>query len=208
MSGTLPYDFDAAVTALRTADPTLGALIDRVPDARLTLREADSPFAYLLRAIIYQQLSGKAAATIHGRVRALFPEQVATPEGVAGLSDEALRGAGLSRQKLSYVRDLAAHARAGRIPDRFTLETWTDDAVIAHLTDVKGIGRWTVEMLLLFYLGRPDVLPVHDLGIRKGYAIAYDLDDLPKPKEVASYGARWRPYRSVASWYLWRATEL
>lgn len=208
MPASLPYDFDAAVAALRAADPTLSTLIDRVPDARLTLREADSPFAYLLRAIVYQQLSGKAAATIHGRVVALFPEQVATPEDVADIADEDLRGAGLSRQKLSYVRSLAAHAREGHVPDRATLETWTDDAIIAHLTQVKGIGRWTVEMLLLFYLGRPDVLPVHDLGIRKGYAAAYGLDDLPAPKALTRYGERWRPYRSVASWYLWRATEL
>jgi DNA-3-methyladenine glycosylase II len=205
----LPYDPAVALTMLRT-DPPMAELIEQAGPFHLELRSVDAaPFDALMRAIIYQQLSGKAAATIHGRVLDLFPgDEPPDPEEVLAVPDETLRGAGMSRAKVAAVKDLAAKALDGVVPDHDDLHAMDNDEIIARLTSVRGIGQWTVEMLLIFYLGRPDVLPVTDLGVRKGFMLTYGLDDLPKPAELADYGKRWQPYRSVASWYLWRANDL
>jgi len=168
-----------------------------------------SPYASLLRAITYQQLSGKAAATIHGRVVALFPTGIGpTPTALLEMTDRALRGAGLSRNKLSALRDLSAKTLDGTVPDYATLAGMHDELVIERLTAVRGVGRWTAEMLLIFGLGRADVLPVTDLGIRKGFQLAYGMRRLPATSTLERAGRRWSPYRSVASWYLWRATDI
>ena len=163
----------------------------------------------LAEAIVYQQLTAKAASTIFGRVQALVPRarRAFTPEQILRLSDAQLRGAGLSRDKLLALRDLAAKARAGDIPRMADVHRLDDEAIVERLTQVRGIGRWTVQMLLMFRLGRADVLPVGDYGVRKGFALAYKKKDLPTPKELDARGARWSPYRTVASWYFWRAVE-
>lgn len=204
----LPYDPAVALEALQ-ADPPLARLIEQVGPFELELRSMISPFQALMSSIIYQQLSGKAAATIQRRVHALFPgDAPPDPDEILAVPEEALRGAGMSRAKVAAVKDLAAKALDGVVPARLALGAMDNDEIITRLTTVRGIGRWTVEMLLIFYLGRPDVLPVTDLGVRKGFMIAYGLDALPKPTELARYGERWHPYRSVASWYLWRANDL
>lgn len=200
------YDIDAAIAAL-AEDPPLGALIARVGDYGLTLRDVASPFHGLLRAIVYQQLSGKAAGTIYGRVNALYPDQTPTPALLLATPDEQLRSAGLSAAKTAAAKDLAAKTVAGVVPTADALASMDDEQIIARLTSVRGIGRWTVEMLLMFNLGRPDVLPITDLGIRKGFMLTYELDLLPAPSYLRTYGERWAPYRSVASWYLWRAVD-
>lgn len=208
----MSYDMAAALAALRAADERLAALIDRAPVCDMSTRDARNPterdlFQSLLRSIIYQQLSGKAAATIHGRVEALFD---GTPEPVAllALSDEVLRGAGLSRNKLLALRDLAEKTLDGTVPPLTELEALDDEAIIRRLVRVRGVGRWTVEMLLMFRLRRPDVLPVDDLGVRKGFMLTYGLGELPKPAALRERAEHWRPYRSVASWYMWRAVEI
>ena len=161
-----------------------------------------------MHAIIYQQLSGKAAATIHGRLLALFPDgDGLAPQPLLDAPDDLLRGAGLSRAKVAAVRDLAAKTLDGTVPPLDILKTLDDEAIIQRLTAVRGVGRWTAEMLLIFRLGRPDVLPIHDLGVRRGFQRTYGLDVLPPPKALHAHGERWRPYRSVASWYLWRAAD-
>lgn len=203
---------DAALAALRAADATLARLIERAPRCDMSTRDARNPterdlFQSLLRSIVYQQLSGKAAGTILGRVEALF-DGIPDPAGMQALSDEALRGAGLSRNKMLAVRDLAARCLDDTVPPLSELEALDDEAVIQRLIKVRGIGRWTVEMLLMFRLRRPDVLPVDDLGVRKGFMLAYGLGDLPKPAALRDHAECWRPYRSVASWYMWRAVEL
>lgn len=206
-----PFSFspDDARRALTEADATLGRVIDAVGPFTLEPHTMRSPFESLLRAIVGQQLSMKAAATIHGRVLDLFEEASPTPAALLDLPDEALRGAGLSRAKLAAARDLARKTLDRTIPaDTQTLATMTDAEIVAALTQVRGVGRWTAEMLLIFRLGRPDVLPATDLGIRKGFMRTYDRPDLPAPAEVLDYGTRWQPYRSVASWYLWRVQEL
>lgn len=205
----LPYDLRTAVRHLKGADPVLAALITRVGSCRLQMRAYPHPFEALLHAIVFQQLSGKAAATIFGRLAALFPpQQGISPAGLLKLSDEALRGAGLSRNKTLAVRDLAFKARQGVVPDLRGLAALSDDEIVARLTTVRGIGRWTVEMLLIFTLGRPDVLPVDDLGVRKGFRVAYGMKKLPATSTLVRAGKGWAPYRSVASWYLWRAADM
>lgn len=207
---TLRYDPDEAVRVLREADATLADLIDRAgPFALEPERVQHSPFEALLRAIIYQQLSTKAASTIWGRVRALFPGRTGpTPRRLLELDPDALRGAGMSRSKAASARDLAEKTIEGVVPGLAELQEMEDDEILERLTEVRGIGRWTVEMLLIARLGRPDVFPVHDLGIRRGYMITYGLEEMPTPKELEPLGEPWRPYRSVASWYLWRAVHL
>lgn len=202
----LGFDPCVAVGHLRAADPQLAHLIDRVGPFDLRPETAPSLFAALAQAIVYQQLSGKAAATIHGRLCALFP-QALSAEQLLSASDEQLRSAGVSRPKVRSLRDLAQRTVAGELPSLAQVRHMTDDAIIERLTTVRGIGRWTAEMLLIFRLGRPDVLPLDDLGIRKGFAIAFATGDLPDRRYVEERGARWRPYRTVASWYLWRAAE-
>jgi DNA-3-methyladenine glycosylase II len=192
-----------ALRHLRNADPVMGALIDRVGSYRI--EHSDPAFDTLAKAIVYQQLSGKAALTIYNRLSAAL-EGVVTPVGVLSLSPERLRALGLSRQKIAYLLDLAAQTMDGRV-DFAALPLLDDDAVIATLTRVKGIGVWTAHMFLIFALRRPDVLPVGDLGIRAAVRQAYALDETPTPREVEERGRCWRPYATVASWYLWRSLE-
>ena len=215
----LPFDGDAALRALSDADPLLGKHIAKTGPLGLQLKETEGTFAALAESIVYQQLSGRAAATIFGRVRALYPGGQLDPKKVLATKDVPLRGAGLSAAKLASLRDLATRALAGEIPTLAELERMDDDAIVERLTAVRGIGRWTVEMLLIFRLGRPDVLPVADYGIKKGFArlfpnpekkggrTKYGPDELPSITALAARGERWRPFRSVASWYLWRATD-
>jgi O-6-methylguanine DNA methyltransferase len=207
--GILGFDPEQAVAFLRDADSRLKRLIDRVGPLRLRLQRTPSLFGALAQAIVYQQLSGKAAATIFARVCALFPNAVEgpTPRQILRASDEKLRGAGLSRNKTLSLKDLAARALAGEIPDLTAVRAMSDEAIIERLTQVRGIGRWTVEMLLIFRLGRPDVLPCDDYGVRKGFALTLGKSELPTVKELMKRGQRWQPYRSAASWYLWRALD-
>jgi len=203
------FDSPAAVEHLRVADPVLGRLIDRVGPCRLQVTTTQTLFDALAEAIVYQQLTAKAAATIYGRVRALFPRAASpTPRHVLRATDEQLRGAGLSRAKLLALRDLAQRTAAGELPTLDQLHRMDDEAIVERLVPVRGIGRWTVEMLLIFRLGRPDVLPLDDHGIRKGYAAVFRTRQLPSRDALAGRGERWRPHRTVASWYLWRALEL
>jgi methylated-DNA-[protein]-cysteine S-methyltransferase len=204
------FDPDAALAHLRGRDPVLARLIEAAGPFRMELKSTSSAFFALSEAIVYQQLSGKAAATIFSRVCALFPraKNGPTPEHILRASDEKLRGAGLSRAKLLSLRDLARRAKAGEIPPLAELRLMDDEAIIERLTAVRGVGRWTAEMFLMFRLGRPDVLPVGDYGVRKGFGLAFRKRGLPSPADVEKHGARWRPYRTVASWYLWRALEL
>lgn len=195
-----------AIRHLSTADPTLASIITRVGACRFEPRTDGTHFEALLRSIIYQQLSGRAAATIHGRFVALYPRRSATAARVLATTDDTLRSVGLSRQKIGYMRDLAARVEARELPVR-TLHHLPDDELIEALVRVKGIGRWTAHMFLMFRLGRPDVLPELDLGIQKAIQIAWRRRKLPKPADVTRIGARWAPYRTVASWYLWRSLE-
>jgi methylated-DNA-[protein]-cysteine S-methyltransferase len=208
--GRFGFDPSVAVAHLCACDKALARVIDAVGPFRMQLKKTSSLFAALAEAIVYQQLTGRAAATIFARVCALFPRahEGPTAEQILRASDEKLRTAGLSRAKLLSLRDLARKAKGGEIPTLAEVYHMKDDAVIKRLIEVRGIGRWTVEMLLIFRLGRPDVLPVEDYGIRKGFAIAFKKRDLPTRKDLEQRGARWRPYRTVASWYLWRAIEL
>ncbi len=194
-------DLDGAVAHLCRADDVLARVIADVGD--LTIRPAGDPYRELVRAILYQQLAGPAAATIERRFRALYPDaRVPHPEELLNTPDEALRGAGVSRQKIAYLRDLAARAAEGIISDE--LRVLPDEEVISRVTAVKGVGTWTAHMLLIFCLGRPDVLPVGDLGTRKAMQRAYSLADLPKPADMERIAEPWRPYRSIAARYLWR----
>ncbi len=205
----LAYDPVLACRHLAGADPPLGRLMARVGEYGLQPRRAQSLFAALARAIVYQQLSGQAAATILGRVVALFaPKRFPTPGDLLAIPPERLRAAGLSAAKTAALRDLAARTLDGTVPPMARIRRMEDEAIVAQLTQVRGIGRWTVEMLLMFGLGRPDVLPLGDLGVRKGFAVTFRVRGLPEPEVIARRAERWRPYRSVASWYLWRALEL
>jgi DNA-3-methyladenine glycosylase II len=207
--GALPYDPRAAVRHLAKADPALGKVIRAVGPVRLSIDALQDPFGSLAESIVYQQLTGKAAATIYGRVAKLYaPKRKLRPADILATPDERLRGAGLSRAKAAALKDLAAKTLDGTVPAMRTLEALPDDEIVERLMAVRGIGRWTVEMLLLFRMGRPDVLPATDYGVRKGFARIYRKRSLPAPRALLAYGDRWRPYRSVASWYLWRALEL
>lgn len=182
-------------------------VIGRVGPFTLTPRTEWTHFDALVRSIVYQQLSGKAAATIHGRVVGLVGDGAAAPGRIVATSHEALRAAGLSAAKAGYVRNLAEHVLDGSLPVE-SLHELSDDEIIAALTQVKGIGRWSAQMFLMFRLGRPDVLPELDLGVQKGIQKAYRLRKLPTPKQVVRRGEKWAPYRTVASWYLWRILEI
>ena len=194
-------DYARARRALMRRDPVIATLIRQHGECGLARSQRADPFHALLHAIIAQQLSTKAARTIEGRFSAIFAGSP-TPAAVAGVSDEQLRSVGLSPQKLKYVRDLCARILDGSL-NLDMLASLTDDEVIAALTSVKGIGRWTAEMFLMFRLHRPDVLPVGDLGIVKAVQKAYRLRTLPSPERLTRIGETWRPYRSVACWYLW-----
>jgi len=172
----------------------------------MRLKQTPSIFVALAEAIVYQQLNGKAAAAIFARLCALFPRGGLSTRRLLRASDEKLRGVGLSRSKLLSLRDLAQKVEDGGIPTLVEILRMPDETIIERLSEVRGIGRWTAEMLLIFRLGRPDVLPVDDYGVRKGFAIAYERE-MPSPKELAAHGSRWTPYRTVASWYFWRVVE-
>jgi 3-methyladenine DNA glycosylase/8-oxoguanine DNA glycosylase len=190
------------------ADPILGAIIKRKGACGLAARSDEACFRSLLRALVSQQLSVKAAATIFSRFLALFPEHAGSPapEAILQVSLETLRGVGLSRQKASYLHDLSARVVAGTLRLE-ELDDLSDDQVMAALTAVRGVGRWTAEMILIFQLGRPDVLPVDDVGILRSIQNVYGLRRRPTDKQVLRIGERWRPYRSIASWYLWAALD-
>ncbi len=193
---------------LAARDPRLAALIARVGPCPLAPGEKVRPFDGLARSIVYQQLHGKAAATIFARVRALYPRRKwLSPALVLATPDETFRAAGLSQNKTAAFKDLAAKTLDGTVPTAATLARMSDEEIITRLTTVRGIGRWTVEMLLLFSLGRLDVWPVDDYGVRKGYAKTFGDENLPSPKELLALGEKFRPYRSVAAWYFWRALD-
>ena len=192
-----------AIQHLRGSDPILSGIIDRVGDYAIQFREPN--FETLVRSIIYQQLSGRVASVIFGRVAAAVGGRI-TPEAILKLRPARMRSLGLSAQKTAYIRDLARHARDRRVIFE-ELPELPDGDVIERLTQVKGIGVWTVHMFLIFALRRPDILPTGDLGIRNAIQRAYGLEAHPKPAEMESIAACWRPYCSVASWYLWRSLE-
>jgi len=195
-----------AITHLNS-DPVMSALIERVGLIRLRPRRLP-PFQSLAHAIIHQQLNATAAGTILERFKMLFPDdEFPTPGQVAKSSVDRLRTAGLSRPKAAYIIDLAKRCNAGLIPGVSDCDALDDEEIIATLTEIKGIGRWTVEMFLIFNLGRPDVLPVHDLGVRRGFQIAYKKRNMPTPEQLAKHGIRWAPHRTLAARYLWRAAD-
>jgi DNA-3-methyladenine glycosylase II len=194
---------------IAATDPRIAALIAR--SLRYDVKPARSlrPFDALAESIAYQQLSGKAAATIFGRVRALYPRQkYLNPEKILATPDDSFRAAGLSRSKIAALKDLAVKTIDGTVPSARVIARMSDEEIIVRLTEVRGIGRWTVEMLLLFDLGRPDVWPVDDYGVRKGFAKTFGRRKLPTPKQLMKFGEKWRPYRSVAAWYFWRALDV
>src|SRR5215813_4088169 len=188
--------------------PRMAQLIRRSRRYEITPAISIRPFDALAESIAYQQLSGKAAATIFGRVRALYPKRKwLDPGQLLATPDETLRAAGLSRAKTAALKDLAAKTIDGTVPSGRALLRMSDDEIVERLTAVRGIGRWTVEMLLLFDLGRPDVWPVDDYGVRKGFAKTFGRRKLPTPKQLMKFGEKWRPFRSVAAWYFWRALD-
>jgi len=215
-SRKLPFDPEEALAHLRANDAKLSALIDRAGPFTLRLDPSPSPFESLLESILYQQLHGKAAATIHRRVREYFGGDP-TPELLLQTPDEPLRAAGVSGNKIKALRDLAARTLDGTVPSHAAIRRMSNAEIVERLTVVRGIGTWTVEMLLIFRMGRPDVLPVTDYGVRKGFALTFQRPpksrpiaaaDLPGSEVMLKRGKRWAPYRSVASWYLWRACDL
>ncbi len=204
----LPFDLAAAMGYLAERDECLKCLIDEAPPFQLRSEEVESPYEALLESIAYQSISGRAAATIFGRVKALSGNGSApTPDEMLKLRTPVLRKAGLSLAKTLAMKDLARKTLAGVVPTFAQAHRMSDDELIERLVSVRGIGVWSVEMFLIFRLGRPDVLPIHDLGVKKGWAVTYGKTHIPTPKELLLFGERWRPYRTVASWYMWRAFE-
>jgi len=200
---------ELAAVALAKADPRMARLVAAHGPCTLIPRWRQTPYESLVRAVMFQQIHGKAAEAIHGRFVALFPDsRFPTPEDVLSVDEVALRGVGLSRQKASYIQAIAAGARDGMVPVRRSeVSRLDDETIIERFTTIRGVGRWTVEMLLIFTLGRLDVLPVDDYGVRSGFDRIARRREPVKPKELALIGQRWAPYRSVAAWYLWRAAE-
>jgi 3-methyladenine DNA glycosylase/8-oxoguanine DNA glycosylase len=193
--------------ALSKLDRKLGHLISKVPFT-FEIQEQLSPYESLFRAIVYQQLTGKAAGTILGRVQDLYPKRrIPKPEEVLETPDEKLRGAGLSRAKTAAIKDLAAKAIEGVVPTAREIVRLSDEEVVERLTSIRGVGVWTVQMMLIFKLGRPDVWPVTDYGVRKGFALLFKHRELPTPKELILLGERFAPHRSTLAWYMWRAVE-
>jgi DNA-3-methyladenine glycosylase II len=221
------YDAAKAISDLSSADPKLAKLIERAGPFTMRIASAQSPFEALVESIIYQQLHGKAAATIHRRLLESFAPVLTleaagtgahpTPQHLLDCPNEQLRAAGLSKNKMLALRDLAAKTIDGTVPTLPQIRRMSDEAIVEHLTQVRGIGKWTVEMLLIFRLGRPNVLPVNDYGVRKGFALTFGKlkptdkvtpMDLPKPDVMQRRAKKWQPWCSVASWYLWRACDL
>jgi DNA-3-methyladenine glycosylase II len=212
----LPFDAEEALEHLKAADKKLGGLIERVGPFTMKLDSSASPFESLLESILYQQLNGKAAATIHGRVKDCFGGDPA-PQLMLDTPDDRLRACGVSGNKIKAFKDLAAKTLDGTVPTHAAIKKLSDAEIIERLTAVRGIGAWTVEMLLIFRLGRPDVFPVTDYGVRKGFALTFQkipktralkAEDLPKADVMLKRAKKWSPYRSVASWYMWRACDL
>lgn len=211
------YDSDEAIRALSAADPKLGALIQRAGPFTMLLKSQHSPFEALVESIIYQQIHGKAAFAILHRLLAAFCDMHPQPEHILHAPDELLRGCGLSANKARALRDLAAKTLDGTVPTLTQIRRLTDEEIVERLTAVRGVGRWTVEMLLIFRLGRPDILPVSDYGVRKGFLLTFGKPPkskpitpalLPKPEAMLRRAKKWHPWCSVASWYLWRACDL
>lgn len=209
MSG-FPFRPAKAVAHLKAADPVLAGIIDTVGPFRMELKSSRSLFGALAEAIVYQQLSNKAAATIYGRVEALYPRATAgfTPRHILATPDEKLRGCGLSRAKVLAIQDLARRVTNGELPTLEEAEALADADLIERLVKVRGIGRWSAEMFLMFRLGRPDVLPLDDYSLRKAYAKAFKKRALPSPQALEKSGEKWRPYRTVACWYIWRVLDI
>ena len=192
---------------LRKVCAHMRRLIETHGPCALVVEGTRTPFVSLVSAVAHQQLHGAAAETILRRFRALFGGRFPTPARLAEVEDEALRGVGFSRAKVAAIRDIAAKTLDGTVPTTRQIKAMPDEEIIARLTSVRGVGRWTVEMLLIFKLGRPDVLPADDYGVRNGFRIIHGLADLPKPKDLLAYGERWRPHATTAAWYLWRAAD-
>ena len=198
----------AAMRHLGETDPRFAALIRRVGPPRLGVERTRSPYEALMRAIAHQQLHGNAARAILARFEALYPPGAfPAPEAVLATPEEQLRGCGFSATKIASLRDICARSLDGTIPTRRASSRLDDEALIERLTTIRGVGRWTVEMLLIFTLGRPDVLPVDDFGVREGYRVLFGLEAQPKPRALAEVGQAWAPYRSFATWYFYRAVE-
>jgi DNA-3-methyladenine glycosylase II len=205
---TLPFDLMEAQKHLSGRDEQLAALIAELNPFEIDIAEAQTPYEALLESIAYQSISGKAAATIFARVKVLGTNGKApTPEEMLRIRKSTLRKAGLSGAKISAMKDLAQKTIRGVVPTLEQAQAMSDEELVERLVSVRGIGAWTVEMFLIFRLGRPDVLPIHDLGVKKGWSVAYGKKHMPRPAELLSFGERWRPYRTVASWYMWRAFE-
>jgi 3-methyladenine DNA glycosylase/8-oxoguanine DNA glycosylase len=203
-----PFDLYVASAHVARRDRTLARVVRSVGPCELEIAARKSPYEALFESVVYQQLTGQAAATIYARTCRLFgARRCPRPDAVAAAPLDLLRSSGLSRSKAAAIQDLARRALDGTVPNRAKLEGLSDREIVERLTAVRGVGRWTVEMFLIFTLGRPDVLPVDDYGVKKGFAKAFGRRILPKPKELADHGERWRPYRTVASWYLWRAND-
>lgn len=191
-----------------SGDPAFAALIRRIGPPKLGIERGRGPYEALVRAIAHQQLHGNAARAILTRFEALFPgDDFPTPDAVLAMPEESLRGCGFSATKIASIRDICAHAMAGTVPTRRASARLSDETLIERLTAIRGVGRWTVEMMLIFTLGRPDILPVDDFGVREGYRVLYGLDAQPKPRALAEIGLAWAPFRSFATWYLYRAVE-
>src|ERR1700676_4728644 len=204
----LPFDLRIAKAALAAKDERLARLIEETVEFQIEMESMDSPYEALMESIAYQSISGKAAATIFARIKALGTDgRAPSPEQMLKLRTSTLRKAGLSGAKVPAMKDLPRKTIDGIVPTREQAEKMSDAELVERLDSVRGIGAWTVEMFLIFNLGRPDVLPIHDLGVQKGWSVAYGKKHMPKPKELLAFGERWRPYRTVASWYMWRAFE-
>ena len=205
---TLCFDLAHATAHLAERDAHLKNLIAETLPFQIDIAKAHSPYEALLESIAYQSISGKAAATIYARVKALSSTgETPTPHEMLKFRKPILRKAGLSGAKILAMKDLAQKTIDGVVPTREQAEKMSDEELVERLVSVRGIGAWTVEMFLIFHLGRPDVLPIHDLAVKKGWSVAYGKKHMPKPKELLAFGERWRPYRTVASWYMWRAFE-
>jgi len=204
----LPYDHVAAHAHLTAKDKRLARLIEKNGEFKFALDTCDSVYESLLESIVYQSISGKAAAKIYSRIKALGSNgQCPTPAEILATPTKTLREAGLSNAKAAAMHDLAQKTIDGVVPTLDAAHALSDEELVTRLSSVRGIGAWTVEMFLIFRLGRPDVLPIHDYGVQKGFALTYNRPFIPKPRELAEFGERWRPYRSIASWYMWRAVE-
>ena len=198
----------AALKHLAAVDPVMARLIREVGPCKLKPESWRSPFQSLVQAVAHQQLNGTAADTILTRFKKLFPRRrFPQPGDLANITDEQIRACGFSFAKIAAIRDLAAKTLDGTIPSSRQIEKLGDEEIIARLTAARGVGRWTVEMLLIFQLGRRDVLPVDDFGVRNGFRLAYKKRGMPKPKDLLKFGQRWRPHATTAAWYLWQAAN-